>query len=314
MKRLICCALAAALTLLTTSCGASCEPVELYPPFWVAENAETGGRVYMLGSFHMGVEGSDYPDYIYEAFDGSDIIAAELDTIAFSADREALNEAVGYLRCPEGASAAELFGDKYGEVKAFYKEKGLYTSAMEDMLPYYWASVLSSHVAQQCGFSSEYGTESVLLSRAKRLGKPIAELESGAEQYKTMGSIPMDIQVQSVTDCIGDSYDKQESVLREMYVCWSSASCGYEDCLAEFIKEEYSDSEGYAEYYELMYTSRQEKMAEQIALWLENGDRVFLLVGALHYYAEPDILTLLEERGYTAEFICGCGECRGAAA
>ncbi len=310
MKKLFSVILAAAM-LCITSCS-SRKPVEIYPPLWVVENSQTGGRVYMLGSFHMGMDNTAYSDYILDAFDSSDIIAAELDTIAFSSDRGAVNEAVGYLRCPEGTSAADYFGDSYSEVKAFYKEKRLYNSAMEGMLPYYWASVLSNHVAEECGFRSEYGTESVLLSRAKRMGKPIAELESGIEQYRNMGSIPMDIQIRSVTDCIGENYNKQEDILRKMYVCWSSVSCEGEEALAEFIEAEYTDSDSYEEYYDMMYTSRQESMAQSVTQWLENGDSVFMLVGALHYYAEPDILTLLEERGYSSQFICGCADCRAA--
>lgn len=312
MRRLIC-VLAATLMLLLTSCDSGKEPVGLYPPFWVVEDVETGGKVYMLGSFHMGIENSVYPEYIYEAFDSSDKIAAELDTIAFSSDRAAINEAIAYLRCPDGASAVDYFGESYGEVKQFYKEKGLYNSAMDEMLPYYWASVLSNGVAEECGFYSRYGTENIMLSRAKRMNKPIIELESGVEQYKNMGSIPMDIQVRSVMDCIGENYDKQESVLREMYVCWSSVFCLCDDCLAKYVEDEYIDSEGYRQYYDMMYTSRQEKMTESVTEWLENGDIVFMLVGALHYYAEPDILTLLEAQGYSPEFICGCYECREAA-
>ncbi len=314
MKKLICCILASAIALLMTSCGVSREPVKLYPPFWVVEDIETGGKVYMLGSFHMGIENSDYPDYIYDAFDSSDKIAAELDTIAFSSDRAAMNEAIGYLRCPEGTTAAVFFGESYDSVKQFYKEKGLYNLAMESMLPYYWASVLSNRVAEECGFSAEFGTENLLLSRAKRMDKPIIELESGVEQYKNMGSIPMDIQVRSVTDCIGDNYDTQADILREMYMVWCSFDHSYSDSLESFIEAEYIDSESYEEYYALMYTSRQMRMAESIIHWLQNGETVFVFVGALHFYAEPDILTLLEEQGYVPELICGCYECKEAVA
>ena len=56
-------------------------------------------------------------------------------------------------------------------------------------------------------------------------------------------------------------------------------------------------------YYEMMYTDRQRLMADFISDSLKAGEKGFVFVGTLHFYAEPSILTLLGEAGYSVEAI-----------
>ena len=43
------------------------EEGKVTPPFWVAEDEQTGAQVFLLGSMHAGTEDAVYPEYVMEA-------------------------------------------------------------------------------------------------------------------------------------------------------------------------------------------------------------------------------------------------------
>ena len=54
-----------------------------------------------------------------------------------------------------------------------------------------------------------------------------------------------------------------------------------------------------------VYTDRQKLMADFIIDSLKCGEQGFVFVGAMHYFAEPSILTQLTDAGYTVTAIRG---------
>lgn len=285
------------------------EPLnEITPPFWVVEDTKTGGTLYLLGSMHVGKDNTVYPDYVMDAYEASDKIAAELDTIAANEDLQGTVDALQYIMCPFGTTASEYFGDEYEAVVEFFNEKGLATGLMEYHIPYYWASSISLLAAQDAGLSSDNGTETFFLGKAHEDNKEIIEIESAAEQYEMMGKIPMSIQVQSVTDCIGDeNYQIQVDGMLALYDAWST----FDDEALEALNAESAvvpegmDEDEYNEFFDLMYYDRQVTMGKAAIEFLENGDDVFMFVGAAHFYIEDDILTHLENAGYTVTVVNG---------
>ncbi len=287
--------LAVLCLMLTAGCGSPKTTVT--PPFFEVRDENTGGVVYMLGSMHAGAKNAEYPEEIIAAFDGCEKIACEVDTVSPGSD-DKLSSAMDVLLCPEGKTAADYFGESYDEVCAFFKDIGISTLGADRYVPAVWGSLLSNKTAQDCGYYAEYGTETVFISMARKSGKEIVELETVEGQYGLSANEPMALQVYSVTSAAGRDYDEQLDEMRRLYEAWSSFD---DDALVSMLEEEDIPeelSEEYEEFYSAMYTSRQEAMAKKITEWLENGEKVFMLVGALHYYAEPDILTFLADAGY----------------
>ncbi len=275
---------------------------EVTPPFWVVEDADTGATLYLLGSMHVGKPNTAYPDYVMDAYEACGTIAAELDTVAANEDLQGTVEAMQYIMCPTGTTASDYFGDDYERVVEFFTEKGLATYVMDYYIPYYWASSISVLAAQDAGLYSNYGTETYFLAKAHEDGKEIVEIESAAEQYEMMGNIPMAIQVQSVTDCIGDeNYQMQVVGMLALYEAWAA----FDDEALESLNSDTSavpeglDAEEYTEFVDMMYLDRQVTMGEAAVEFLESGEDVFMFVGAAHFYIEEDILTYLENAGYT---------------
>lgn len=315
----LCCAMLTSCTGKTTESTAvsdttsegtdnALEKTVLAPPFWVVEDTDTGATLYLLGSMHVGKPNTAYPDYVMDAYESCDKIAAELDTVAANEDIQGSIEAMQYIMCPAGTTAADYFGDDYEAVVEFFDEKGLATALMEYYIPYYWASNISVLAAQDGGLYSNYGTETYFLGKAHEDGKEIIEIESASEQYEMMGSIPMSIQVQSVTDCIGDEkYQLQVEGMQALYEAWAA----FDDEALETLNADAAavpeglDEAEYNEFFDLMYLDRQVTMGEAAVDFLKSGEDVFMFVGAAHFYIEEDILTYLENAGYTVNAVSG---------
>ena len=268
------------------------EPVT--PPFFTIRDENTGGVVYMLGTMHVAENGVRYSEEIYEAIDECDTVAVEVDLIALNKNQNAVNKAMTLLECKSGTTA-DILGDDYGKIKAFFLEKGLYNAAYDRYLPTVWSSMLSNKIAFDCGYYAENGTDRAVIEYAMKKNKNIYEFESIYEQYTMNSEESPALQAFVLKDAAETDYEDQLSAMRELYKAWSEGDIPALEKMLESdsIPEELSDD--YADYYTAMYTDRQKKMAEKISEWLDSGEKVFVAVGAMHFAATPDILDFLEE-------------------
>lgn len=273
------------------------------PPFWVVEDSSTGAQIFMLGSMHAGNPDTKYPDYVLEAFNNSTWAAPEMDTQAFSQNASLQRKCAAYLRL-EDATMEQLLGDSYADTLDYFTEKGIYQQGMEYFCPFFWASAASGLVTDGAGLDTSYGTESLFLGLAHSGRKEIREIEGGEAQYKMMGEIPMSIQLSTLAECIGDdNIAAQAEDTRELYSAWSSFDDEFFRGLSVYDPETVDNLSDWEEYYDMMYTSRQKLMADFITDSLKSGELGFVFVGTMHFYAEPSIITLLEDAGYTVNEI-----------
>lgn len=272
------------------------------PPFWVAEDEKTGAQVFLLGSMHAGTEDAVYPEYVMEAYRNSTYVAPELDTVAFSGDGRLVSECAGYLRL-DGTTAAEVIPEHDGVVE-YFRSLGIYNESLEYMKPFYWTSVFSSAVLDKTGLQTQYGTETTFLEMAHRERKEIREVEGAAAQYKMMGSVPMSVQLELLGECSDDEKLRQQAEsTMELYSAWSSFDDEYFRGLEVYDPEEVTNPDDWQTYYNMMYADRQRGMAEFVINALRNGDLAFVFVGTMHFYAEPSIIDLLGEAGYTVNAV-----------
>ena len=279
---------------LSTGCGKSENRVS--PPFFAVTDTKTGGVVYLLGTMHVGLPNTVYPDEVFTAMDECETLAVELDIQALESNTEELLSAMELLQCD---SAEDFLGDDYAEIKSFFVKKRIYSAKLNGYIPVVWSSTLANKIAADCSYSSEYGTDRALLTYAKKNGITIHEIESVAEQYSMNASEPRALQCYMLKSAVETDYELQKEQMKELYRVWSTAdSAALESMLdEESIPEELSEQ--YAEYYFAMYESRQRKMADYALETLRSGKKAFIAVGAMHYYATPDIIDFLEDKGYT---------------
>lgn len=295
-RRIMAVLLAGVMLFMCAGCAEKSELVS--PPFWQATSPD-GEVAYLLGSMHAGKKNTIYPDYILDAFDSCGSVICEVDTIAFSADVDEMARCLALLACPEGTAAADYFGDDYKAVKQFFQKNGIYNPMYTGYMPVMWISALSNAVADKCGLSSEYGTENIFLTRAEEQGKRIIEAETALAQYEALALSPAGYDVYTLADVATDGISEQLDGMNELYSAWASFDS---DKLGRLLDEEVPAefAEEYAAYYNVMYPERQQQMA-QCLIDADKSQGVFMFVGALHYYADNDIITILENAGWTVE-------------
>ncbi|MCH5205796.1 MAG: TraB/GumN family protein [Oscillospiraceae bacterium] len=301
MKKRILAAVLVCVAALFSGCG-RVPTREAEPPFFVVADEQTGGMVYLLGTMHVAPKNCALPDRIYEALLSCDTLAVEVDLIALEADNERLSEAMKLMEC-QGETARDFLGEDYDEIRAFFRKKRLYNSAFDRYIPAVWSSILTNKLAEDCGYYSEYGTDRLLLSYARSYSIPIYEIESAEQQYQINANEPRELQVFLLKDSVRTDYEVQKNQLKELYRAWSESDF---DALERLIAEEEIPenlTEEYEQFYFEMYENRQAKMAEYIVDSLKNGDRTFVAVGAMHYFAAPDILDFLEREGYSIQLL-----------
>lgn len=266
------------------------------PPFFIVTDEQTGGVVYLLGTMHIGVQNTVYSDEMFTAMDKCGTLAVELDIEALETDTEELLSAMKLLQCD---SAEDFIGEDYAEIKDFFVKKRIYNANLDGYIPAVWSSALANKIAADCNYYSEYGTDRTLLTYAKKHGIEIHEIESAEEQYQMNANEPHELQCYLLKSAVETDYELQKEQMRELYLAWSTAdSAALEQMLSdEGVPGELSAQ--YKEYYDAMYTSRQRKMADYALETLRHGKKAFIAVGAMHYYANPDIIDFLEEKGYT---------------
>lgn len=294
MKRLLAVILICAVMLFS---GCDTPESKVTPPFFKVVDSKTGGVAYLLGTMHVGVADTVYPDEVYAALDECGVLAVELDLFALEANAAELAEAMKIMEC-DGCTAEEYMGEDYAEIRKWFVDNRLYNINFDRYIPAVWSSMMSMKLADDCGYSSEYGTDRALLTYAKKQGKTIYEIESAAEQYQINANEQPELQTYMLLSSVRTDYETQKQQMNDLYTAWAGGDiAALEGMLAEDEPPE-ELAEAYEQFYFEMYENRQRKMAEYIVESLKNGDKVFVAVGALHFAAEPDILDFLAEEGY----------------
>lgn len=281
--------------LLFSGCGAK---NEVSPPFFKVEDETSGGTVYMLGTMHVGLPNTVYPESVYDALDASETFVCEVDLKALEdKNNPELEDAADLLKC-DNETTADFLGDDYATVKEFFQDLGIYSRNLDGYIPSMWSSVLSSKLASDCGYSSKYGTDRVLQDRAEKKGIKVEPLETAAEQYGINADESRELQSYTLVSSAETDYQLQKEQMRQLYTAWSTADSQtleamlLSDELPETLTDDYSD------FFSAMYEQRQKKMADRVISALRNGEHIFIAVGALHFYASPDIPDFLSAAGY----------------
>ncbi len=268
------------------------------PPFFTARDESTGGVVYMLGSMHIGLPNTVYPEEIYSALDECKALACEVDILALNENPDEVLEAMKVLEC---GSAAEMMGEDYEEIKNYFIEKGIYSPALEKYIPAMWSTMLTNKAVVDSGYSSDYSTETEFLTYAKKKNYEIIELETAAEQYAINAGMSPELQLYSLKSSIDTPYAMLLSQNTMLYNAWSTDNSSVLEMMLSTSGIPDEIAEDYANFAFEMYENRQKKMADFAIQSLKNGDKVMIMVGAAHYYATPDILDFLEDAGYSIE-------------
>lgn len=202
---------------------------------------------------------------------------------------------------PEGSTLQTLLKpDEFELVETVLKERGVPIALVSRLQPWMIYSMIA---IPQCELvrmqKNPTFLDKKLADDALAQGKALKGLETLAEQIGTLTDLPIELQVQLLTDTValGSTLDDVMKTMTELYIQgqtgmimpmieWSSAQTGADD------------NDAYAEFEKQMVHSRNHTMAQRLAPMLEDGN-AFVAVGALHLPGNDGLVQLLRDNDYT---------------
>lgn len=261
--------------------------------FWEVKAGPS--TVYLLGSMHLARAGL-YPlrADIMQAFERSDGLVVEVDIGGHSELEVQQQVMLRGLYPPELGLADDLSAATLALVRAHIRKAGLPEAMLERMRPGLVAMMLSVHELQKLGLDTDFGVDRYFLERAR--GRiDITELETVDEQLSLVLDVPepelfmlqtLDelAQLQAFMGPLEDAWRRGDALRLEQLV----------------LREPLAAHPEYRPLFERMYDRRNALMVERLLPMLRTPGTYFVVVGAGHLLGKEGMVTLLEQRGYTA--------------
>ena len=258
---------------------------------WAVEGEHN--TVWLLGSVHVLRAGdATLPTAAEEAFDDAEQIVMEVDLDGADADPLALATAMqSQALLPEGQTLRSVLGSDYAAMNAQARQSGIDLASLDPFAPWLVAmAVLDQEMARR-GYLPEHGVEQTLARRAARQGKPIEGLETAAEQFAMLASMPLPTQKRFLQMTLDESAELDQE-LADMLAAWRTGNTA---ALAAMLEEE---SQTFPDLYRRLTIERNRAWVQQIDRMLDSRDDYLVVVGAMHLVGPESVVDLLRRRGH----------------
>lgn len=270
---------------------------------------DSGNVIWLFGSIHIGLE--EYyplPDYVLEAFQGSDSLAVEFDIVAFEKDLGTQMKLIQKMLYTDGTTICDHIPQElYDRAVAIGKASKMYNKAFDRYVPMVWVSLIDNILMEAVGADASLGVDRYMIQLAYDLDKPVLDVESAEFQFSLMAGFSEELQILLLEQSV-EGYESLEIYGGEMITLMETWMQGDEAALTELVCaspvfESEEEAALYAQYETLLVTNRNLSMTQYAAEALANGQELFICVGAGHIVGEGGMVRLLEEMGCTVEII-----------
>ncbi|WP_157216223.1 TraB/GumN family protein [Flavisphingomonas formosensis] len=261
---------------------------ETRPALWKLSDADT--TIYLFGTIHALPTGTHWRD-------------KRIDT-ALAASRELVLEAV--FGDDPLATARQLYAigvkpglpplaervapTKRAELEALVKRSGMPPATLDKMKTWTAGILLFGHVMKDLGISSDAGVEAELRSIFAAAKKPIAGLETPAQQLGYLDSLSEDEQRIFLEGVIDDPA-RSKAELDAMLAAWRR---GDEQAIARSFE---NDPEMSPMLKEVLLRRRNEAWTDWLIKRLDTPGTIFVAVGAGHLAGPDSVRAMLEKHG-----------------
>lgn len=267
---------------------------------WEVKAREGGGKLYLLGSIHVGKDDL-YPlkPVITNAFESSDVLAVECDAMA-ALQRPDYMDLMAKLMYTDGTTVKDhIPADLYEKTDAFLKEKGLSLKLFSMFKPVVISDSILDLAMEEWGYSSDKGIDNYFIDLAREKGMELVEIESVDFQFDLLAGFSDEIQALDLEQTLNE-IDSYGQTLDSMFSYWENGDVEH---FEELIFEDDGsltpeEEELYKAYEKQMYDDRNLHMADKAEEYLKTGKTTFFVVGSAHMVGETGIVNLLRERGY----------------
>lgn len=268
---------------------------------------DEGNVVWLFGSIHVGRE--DFyplPDYVLDAFNGSDALAVEADVIAFERDIGAQVKVLKKFIYTDGTKISKhIPKETYNAARQILKENKVYNYSLDYYSPIIWSSVVDNCLYEKIGADAKLGIDRHLMDLADDSDKEILEVESVDFQYNMLNSFSNELQLFLLQSSVYNynKFEKSKEEIDELLDMWAN---GDEDEFYEYFENEEDenwDKDLHEEYNNAMIVERNKNMTKYAEQALKSGEEIFICVGAAHVVGEGAMAEQLRDLGYTVEVI-----------
>lgn len=266
-----------------------------------------GDVVWLFGSIHIGEE--DFyplPDYVIDALEDSDGLAVEFDIVDFEEDITAQTRALRKLIYTDGSTIEDHLSEEvYEQAVDVLTDLGIYMSAYDVYMPALWSSLIDSSLLD--AEAASLGVDRHMIEMAYDLDLPVIDIESANLQYGMMASYSEDLQEMLLMASI-DSANNREAFQAEVQQLVDMWQEGDAQALRTYLSSEADglskeEQKLYEEYNTKMRTERDEDMTDFVIDALDDGEELFVCVGAAHVVGTDGIIDRLLTDGYTVELV-----------
>jgi len=251
--------------------------------------------VYLLGSIHV-LRATDIglSEVADDAYTDAEQIVMELDMDDPDAQLQMVQAAQDAAMLPAGQSLRTVLGADYEHVRTAASESGIDIAQLDAFAPWFVAiNVISLELVKR-GFNPALGIEQTLATRAIADHKPVTGLETAAQQFYVMSSLPLVEQKRFLMMSL-DEIDEMDSELESLLSAWRT---GDTDELETLLSSEF---ERFPELYKPLTEDRNRVWVDKLVDMLDDDDDYLVVVGALHLVGRNSVVDLLRARGYDVE-------------
>lgn len=268
---------------------------------WKIEKEGTAPS-FLFGTMHMtDPRVTELTPAARKAFDGADTVVIETtDVLDQAKAMAALAREPELMMFTDNTTLTSLLPPGEAEILSKGLEKrGIPLASVAKMKPWMLTAIISLPACELARKADGAPVLDVKLAQdAKAAGKSLEGLESAADQFRAMASLPIEFHVQGLVETLrlGDRID---DVIETMIVLYRQGETGmFWPLFQAVLPSAPGDEIGYAAFEAAIITARNRTMAERAEPILARG-KAFIAVGALHLPGPEGVVELLRKQGYT---------------
>ena len=279
-------------------------PRHITPLMYEITKKGINNKIYLFGSMHMvDLEEFDFPDQVMDAYNKSHYLACEFDIDNYKNNADTVEEAQKLIYTDGTKLQNHISKDLYDKIVKYFKDKNMYSEALDLMVPYAINATISQELAKDAGLKGD-GIDEHFLKKAKSDNKKIIEVESYEFQSELVLSFSEKLYEIAIEEVL-DNYDEAVEEMKEMYKAWKKGDI--KSLLKYSVLESTSDDANkyteeelnlIKEYNKKMLDDRNAIMADKLVEYFEKGQDVFFMVGAGHLVGDNGIASLVKAKGY----------------
>lgn len=262
---------------------------------WEVASENRPGKAYLLGSVHLGKSSDDVSDVaVREAFEQSVALMVEVDEARYDPTeiQELTMMKAAYRR---GDSLVNhVSKDTFALFTQVFRKLGLPAQHFTRFKPWFLSLTASVLMMNRMGYSPDNGVDKQFLARARRIHKPVGELESPEYQLDVLGSLSPEHDEANLRHTLEniDQVPVEIDKIREAYIA------GNVTAMTAIVLPPEESNVGVRQYMENVMYARNRTMAQSVDRLLMDPGPFFIVVGVGHLVGERSLLNHLAQKGY----------------